>query len=350
MRYLVLEILFLPALIAACTTTYEATDSPQQKERATAPYYTTAFPDMDVSRQLDEIRRSVVRVTSSGFYNSYLLENQEITGDDISGLDLDKEAAERLSIEESTAGSAIVLAKNNRRALLLTCAHVVHYPDTLIKYRKGDDIPDETYVESVTVKYRQVNFALNLPGLIEFHILAADDRKDLALLEIKLRNNNNNPDLRPIRLRLGNSKNLRNASFVYVMGYPKGYPATTRGIVSDPNRTGNGDFITDALFNRGVSGGLIIASKDHFRSFDWVGMAGSSAANSYFAVVPDLEQIDSAERLQPYNGQLFVENKTNLTYGITQAISSNKILDFLDEHRDKISGLRINVDRSEFSD
>ncbi len=347
MKYLHIPWVLIIVSLIACTTTREFVEQ-RPEDKTTAPFYTSAFPDVDISEKLTEIKQSVIRITSTGFYRSYLLEDPDITESNIQNTDFSEALGKFTQTEESTAGTAIVIAKNNQRALLLTCAHVVQFPDTVIEYRKGDNIPENTFVESVTTKIRQTNFALNLPTLSNFEILAADDTKDLALLEIDLRNNEG-VDIEPLRLTMGNSKNLRLASIIYVLGYPKGYPMVTRGIVSAPDRTGNGDFIADALFNRGISGGLVISSKDHYNSFDWVGMSCSAAASNTFNLVPNKNLIDNNERLQPYSGEVFVEKKSNLIYGITHAVSTNKIISFLEENEDKMRGVRVRIDRSGFS-
>lgn len=346
MKYLHISSVLIIVTLIACSTTREVIEQ-RPEDKTTAPYYTSAFPETDISEKLTEIQQSVIRITSTGFYRSYLLNKSNITEDNIQGVELNSIVAESTQTEESTAGTAIVVAKNNQRALLLTCAHVVQFPDTVIKYRNGKNLPKNTFIESVTTKTRQTNFALNLPALSNFEIIAADYAKDLALLEINLRNNDD-IDIDPLRLTMGNSKNLRLASLIYVLGYPKGYSMVTRGIVSDPNRTGNGDFIADALFNRGISGGLIISTKDHYNSFDWVGMSCSAAANNSYSLVPDSDLIDYNERLQPYSGDIFVEKQSNLAYGITHAVSTNKIITFLEENEDKLRGLRIRIDRSGF--
>lgn len=346
MKYLYIPWILIIVSLIACSTTREVVEQ-RPEDKTTAPYYTSAFPDRDISEKLTEIQQSVIRITSTGFYRSYLLNNSNITEDNIQGVDLNNVVAKSTQTEESTAGTAIVLAQNNQRAVLLTCAHVVQFPDTVIKYRKADNIPDNTFIESVTVKTRQTNFALNLPTLSDFEILAADDTKDLALLEINMRDKDN-IDIDPLRVTMGNAKNLRLASIIYVLGYPKGYSMVTRGIVSDPDRTGNGDFISDALFNRGISGGLIVSTKDHYDSFEWVGMSCSAAASNEFALIPDKDTIDYNERLQPYSGDIFVEKQSNLAYGITHAVSTNKIISFLEDNKDKMRGIRLRIDRSGF--
>lgn len=343
-----LSYLLIALLIGACSGSSQVTSEQRQEPQSTAPYYTSSFPHKDLSQELRQIQQSVIRITATGYYRSHLIRNPDVTRDQISGMDLKEASLETMQTEESTAGTAIALAQTNNSALLLTCAHVIQFPDTVVKYRKGDDVPSKTFVESVTIKTGQTNFALNLPALAEFKILAMDDIKDLALLEIDL-NRNDKIDINPIRLTMGNSKNLRLGSFIYILGYPKGYSMVTRAIVGDPDRTGNGDFVTDALFNRGISGGLVIASKNNFRNFEWVGVASSAAANNEFVLVPNRDEIDYSERLQPYDGSIYVEQRSNLVYGITQAVSTNKIYDFLEEHRDKIRGYRLRIDRAGFS-
>lgn len=124
---------------------------------------------------------------------------------------------------------------------------------------------------------------------------------------------------------------------IYVLGYPRGYEMASRGIVGQANLDSQGDFVTDALFNPGISGGIILASKDNFNSFEWVGMSNASHAVREYVLVPEMRSIDPQERIQPYQGLIQAERKTELSYGVTHAIPTADIAQFLQPYKDELS-------------
>ena len=69
-----------------------------------------------------------------------------------------------------------------------------------------------------------------------------------------------------------------------------------------------GIFVTDALFNHGISGSPVFAIRDGIPNFELVGIASSSAAQASNILVPD-EDFKITNKLRaPYNGEIFVEN------------------------------------------
>lgn len=334
-----ISLLIIGILTISCTAPLQIA---QPTLEPTDPYYTSAFPTLDVSTDLERIQESIIRIASTGIYRTYYMEDSSLTAEQLDTLELDEITSTISNFEETTAGTATIIGKSEIRALLITNAHTISFADTVITYYKGDDIPDETYIESVTVKQRQANIALTEPMLVSFNIIDIDVREDLALIELSLRNVDSDK-VKPVNLSLGNSENLRTGSVVYILGFPKGFPMVTQGLVSNPNRNRKGAFLTDALFNRGVSGGLIIASKNNFEDFEWIGMANAGVATHEYYLVPDDDYIDSRETLQPYNGPLVAERKTSLDYGITYAIPTQVISEFLVRNRSRFRGLSHNL-------
>lgn len=301
----------------------------------TDPYYTSAYPHTDVSEQLERIQESTVRIISTGIYTSYRLEEENKTMGGLEGTNFDSLAASKSTVEESAAGTAFVMDRNLTRALLMTSAHVVDYPDTIFTFRRGEDIPEETFVQSILVKKNQTNFTQTPNGLQSFDIVDTDIRSDLALLRVSMINRSFD-DYKPINIPMGNSKNLRTGSMVYVLGYPRGYEMASRGIVGRANIDSNGDFVTDALFNPGISGGVVLASKDNFNSFEWVGVSNAAHATRSFVLVPDMRYINPEENVQPYQGLVQAERQTDLSYGVTHAVPTQMVARFLDPHKNDL--------------
>jgi hypothetical protein len=334
MKRITLFLLFFPLSVAfmSCSSPSRIV---QYQQVDTDPYYTSAFPVVDVSSQIERIQQSIIRITATGRYVNYQIDRDDLTIDELESTDIEDIASGQSIIEETTAGTATVIGKNSLQAILLTCAHTIHFPETIISYREGENIPSETYIETVSVRQNQVNIAITPYGIVYFDVIDQDNENDLALIEISLMDMENE-NLRPLRLTLGNSSNLKAGSFIYVLGYPRGFEVVTRGIVSLPNRNSDHDFMTDALFNRGISGGIIVASKNNFRSFDWVGVAHAGVANYEYYLVPDTDFIDREQITRPYSGPVLSERKSKLNYGMTYAISTETISRFLDRNRSHI--------------
>ncbi|MDX1637778.1 MAG: serine protease [Balneolaceae bacterium] len=293
--------------------------------------YTSAFPYRDISDQLNSVYRSVKRITITGVYRIYYFENQPVTLQQVRGGNLKKLASRSITKDQSVAGTAISIAQDRRVTTLLTCAHIVQFPDTVIEYVSSNTEPQSEWIQTVAIKHDQRNLINDDRYLAPFEIKSVNSADDLALIQVPM-DYEPRIDLQPLSIPLGNSRDLKWGSFVLVGGYPKGSAVITRGIVSSPNRTERGDFLTDALFNPGMSGGIILASRDRFTSFEWVGIANTASAEQEYLLVPDPGDQPSEKLLEPYGGYPYVEKKTRVAYGITQAVPTADIIDFLNEN------------------
>ncbi|WP_176719390.1 S1 family peptidase [Rhodohalobacter halophilus] len=323
---------------AGCTQTYEVTvdDLPE-----TDPFYTSGYPIADVSDQIESIQQSIIRITSTARYRVYLIEDGiNMTSAEADTINPAEFAMDQTTVEESSAGSAIVMGKTADRAMLLTCAHTVEFPERVFSFKAGPGIPENTYVRTIAVKQNHVNMALTDRTLAPYSLVQEDRIRDLALIQINLRDFEQiGEDLNPLKVPMGYSENLRSGSVIYVMGYPKGFETVTRGIVTQANRNDRADFLTDALYNRGISGGIIVASKDNFKTFDWVGMSNAGIATREFYLVPDEQQLDPDLSYQFYDGSIMAKEIASLDYGLTQAISTRSIREFLDQNRSVLRSL-----------
>ena len=326
-------------IIAGCTQTYHISIDELPD---TDPYYTSGYPIADISEQLEEIQQSLIRISSTAGYRVYLVDKSlQITASEADTLNPADISSAQTFIEESTAGTAIVVGKTSSRAFLLTCAHTVEFPDVVYSYRVGENIEPNTYIRTIAVKQSQVNMALTENTLALYSMEDEDPVNDLALISINLNNFEQVSDeLFPISMNMGYSENLKSGSVVYVMGYPRGYQTVTRGIVTLANRTDRGDFLTDALFNRGISGGIIVASKDNFRSFEWVGMANAGVATREYYLVPESDQLDQDLPYQQYAGDIMAREVSTLNYGLTHTIPTLAIREFLSQNRNVLRNLR----------
>lgn len=346
-------ILFCAAIAISCSSSEPASENTETNtstpKSENSEYYTSAFPPQDVTEELKKAQQSVVRIVSTAFYDNYIFGEQFITMDDVRTNDPKDIATDYFSSKESTAGTSVILDQNSNNSLLLTCEHTVSFPDTATVYYENDNLPPNKYVESVSIKRRQTNLVFLGPELESFEVIASDNRLDVALINVEF-GRDNNLEQHKLMINPGNSDLLRLGSFLYILGFPKGYPIVTRGLASSSESWNDRYFITDATFNPGVSGGLILATKDNYNSFEWVGMASSSSASRESVLVPRPIADDYSRAARPYSDSVFVQEQTRINYGITQAIPVNKIKDFLRDNEQEISKYGFSIGSSFLSE
>lgn len=335
-RWTLLSILWLSISTLAISCRSSEPTVTGEKPRKSSKYYTSAYPQGDISKELTRAKNAVLRIVSTGFYRSYSF-SQLVTLSDIrtNDNDIGKIANRITNFEESTAGSSILLENIRDRHLLITCEHVVSFPDTVITYYESKNIPPETYIQSISIKQRQTNLIFKSNRLKSFDVLATDSRSDLALLRASFSDQPHETE-QSLDMPMGENDRLQLGTFIYIIGFPKGYNIITRGVVGDSGNQHDRFFVMDALFNPGISGGLIIASRDNYRSFEWVGMARSASVDREDYLVPRPTLDDFGNTIEPYQDTVFVQRKNRISYGITQAIPMNRIRSFLSKNKDLI--------------
>ncbi len=242
--------------------------------------YDSAFPQKNTAKALTHILRSIKRISCSSYYKEYVYpKDNTMSIGDIRDGSFRKKASYNVTTNNSVAGTATILYNDGNDVLLLTCAHVVNFPDTVIAYYKIPEDPASRIIKSVSIKQRQVNMLIDVPDLGYYKVLAMDTDADLALLGMSI-GPFSNQDLPVFNYPIGKPKDLQWGSFIYVLGYPRGYKMVTQGIVSEPDRDHYGSFMMDALFNKGISGGMVLAIRNGVPNFEWVGIASTVAASS----------------------------------------------------------------------
>lgn len=299
--------------------------------------YDSEFPYRNSSEQLNDIARSIKKIYSLTDYTTYHFDQQsKYAKQDVAGLPVDtllRRATHLTNKFDASHGSATIIHLEEGTIVLLTCAHIVHSPDTLYTFFDDHDPATKDHLAAISVKSKQRILFTGYEYGSELEILAMDRSSDLALLGKK--DETMKPEsLKAFAYPLGSSADLEWGSFVYVLGYPLGYQMITRGIVSKPHQRNADYFLIDASFNQGFSGGIVLAIKDGVPNFEMVGLGKSASATYENIIVPekrDYENIYNAE--VPYEGELFVELRKHVNYGVTKAITTGSIKEFYLDHR-----------------
>lgn len=297
--------------------------------------YDSEFPYRNSSEELDDIAKSVKKLFCLVEYDRYHFDfTQQITNESPSEIKLARTAVKRTFFSESVHGTATVIKNENDKLIVLTCAHVVDYPDTIFSYYIDENNVETNILESVSVKRKQRNFIRDLPDSGELAIILTDKELDVAFLGNSFTDLNRlaNP---VFSYPLGNAKDLEWGSFVYILGYPAGHQMVTRGIVSNPRVNKKGEFLIDALFNQGISGGIVLAVRDGVPNFELVGIAKAVSASYKNVLKPVHESHQEVYNPNiPYEGDLFVKIEKDINYGITFTISIEKIRNLYYLNRD----------------
>ncbi|MDQ7817875.1 MAG: serine protease [Melioribacteraceae bacterium] len=327
-RILVLTALFISLITLSCTSVYETV-----YPALTDGKYDSEFPYKSTSKQLEEISNSIKLLNSIAFYNSYVFdESTKLLVNDIKKIELEKNATQIVYFNRTSSGTATVVLEDLGIVALLSVAHIVNFPDTVISYFVKVDGSLSEYVQSVSVKTRQSNYIPDLPEGGELEIILMDKSLDICLLGKKF-HPTNTASLAVFNYPWGNSTELEWGSFIYVFGFPMNYKMISKGIVSSPGREKH-TFLIDAVFNRGSSGGIVLAIRDGVPNFELVGLVKSVPADFQYVLHPISKQQDlEFNPMIPYKGDIYVQKEQVLRTGITKVIGIESVAEFIKQHR-----------------
>jgi hypothetical protein len=336
MSKFILLFLCVPVLffIASCSSTHTFRDS--NGTPVGDGKYDSAFPSGNGSDELEEISRTIHLINTIAFYKSYIFSAEsKIKKEQVGSLDLEKTAVQQIYYNNTASGTGTLILEDEGLIALITVAHIVSFPDTVVsKFIRPDGTYSE-YIQSVSIKSKQTIYVPEFPGSGELDIAAFDKDKDLVLLAKRYP-----PDM-TIRMpvfnyKWGSSEELNWGDFVYVFGYPMNVKLLSKAIVSSPT-TGNNIFLIDAVFNKGCSGGIVLAIRDGVPNFELVGLVRSVPAEYEYFVRPLTKEhnIEYSPFL-PYKGDVYVDKEQILRMGITKVIGIETVKEFLLENKDML--------------
>jgi len=289
--------------------------------------YDSEFPYRACSDELNTISKSMIKVMCMTQYQSYIFNDERLTADEITSEVL-RSADYVQYFSKNTIGTGTIIYQQPSRIAILTCYHIFDRPDTLIYYFSDTDSTKDRYVRSVSIKRRQQDIAPELFKAQEDYLefLLFDKDLDVAILSKEFEMGESPLAIQALPHPFGKAKELEWGSFVYLFGYPKGIKALTKGIVSQPEYRKDA-FLIDASFNRGMSGGVVLAIRDGVPNFELVGMATSAFTDTDDLLVPH-EQYKSDPRI-PYTGDIYMNTMKRINYGLSIVITSETILELI---------------------
>ena len=317
-------------LISSCSSvTYEKIYPTLQDGK-----YDSEFPYKGSSQELENLSKTVQRINSTAFYKTYVFNSEsEIRLSQING-NISALAISEGYADQTSSGSGTIIYAKDGKVALLTCAHVVNYPDTIISYHRDEFGNLTDLIEAIFIKSRQTIYVPGFPEGSEFEIIASNKNLDIALVgrDYKSLSGYKFPEF---NFPIGHSKELEWGTFVYVFGYPLNYQMVTKAIVSSPNKDEQGSFLIDAVVNKGSSGGIVLAIRDGVPNFELVGMVQWVPEEEENVLIPEKRKDDERYNpIIPYEGDLFVKKFSSMKYGIARIISVESVVEFLTAEKD----------------
>lgn len=323
------SIIILLITFHSCTSVYE-----QMYPTLTDGLYDSEFPYRNSSKQLEEISQSIKLLNSIAFYTSYIFDDKSsYTRNELEKLDFEKTAVQKVFFNRTSSGTATVIDVGQDNVVLLTVAHIVNFPDTIISYFVNPNGSFSNNVQSISIKSSQSNYIPDLSSNRNLEILLMDNNRDIALLGKRI-SRAEALNLRQFNFSWGKSSELEWGSFIYVFGFPMNFKMISKGIVSSPNKDKN-SFLIDAVFNRGYSGGIVLAIRDGVPNFELVGLVKSVPADYEYTIRPITKEHDiDFNPMLPYKGEIYVDKEQALRLGITKVIGIENVTELIENNVD----------------
>lgn len=291
-------------------------------------YYDSGIGSVSVNSQIESGFQSVRRIQNNTIYRSYFFpEGSEIHVSQLVEAALDSLGLETSVDTHSNAGSATVIFNNNVRAVLLTAAHTVSQPDTLIHFKEQVAGVQEDLIEAVSIKVSENRFVITDHGIVSLEIVNESLDKDLALL-ITASGYEARDQLRVLEMPSGDYEQIEWGSKIYALGYPRGIQMVSSGVISltnHPHRT----LLADLNINRGFSGGLVSSVNSETGRLEWIGMITSAMGENLTYLVPEKSILADYNPDVVYQGEQYIETIRLIHYGIGYGVNIEDIKEFI---------------------
>ncbi|PKP16842.1 MAG: hypothetical protein CVU06_13920, partial [Bacteroidetes bacterium HGW-Bacteroidetes-22] len=138
-------------------------------------------------------------------------------------------------------------------------------------------------------------------------------------------------------IRIGDSREITEGNRAWVFGFPIGYMMMTEALVNGLNVDRRGSFMLDAVFNPGFSGGLTLTFNVSRQQFEVSGFGRSAPSSTQLILTPaGIPGIDKYAPMEPYTDKVFVQQRSELAYGLTFVTPSEALLKLINENKDKL--------------
>ncbi|MCA2005049.1 MAG: serine protease [Ignavibacterium sp.] len=321
-------------LLLSCSTVTYDTIYPTLKDGL----YDSEFPYRSTSAELEKISNAIQRIISSAFYRVYVFDiDDNYTLEDLKKQSIEKIAVKEILTDNSSSGTGLVIYSENGNVALATCSHTINFLDTVIAYKADSKGNLTKYIESISIKERQVIYVAGFPEGSTVDVLLDDPKTDIAIIGRKY-GAQSGFHFQSFKFKMGRAKDLEWGTFVYLLGFPMNNKMITKGIVSSPNKDDIGSFLVDAVINPGFSGGIVLAIRDGVPNFELVGIVQSVPEEKEDMLYPDITDKGAKYNpVIPYKGDIYVKKHSSIRYGITRIIPVEALSKLIEENKTFLS-------------
>lgn len=236
----------------------------------------------------------------------------------------DKKQNAREQETQKVNGVGLIIYRDEQRAAILTSAHILMKPDTIISYYR-DSLGRLTGVlQARAIKTSATFFAIGQANqFLTAEIIHADTKSDLALLLVTT-----TPALGIVfPYELAYDHPVDWGDFTYVIGYPREVRQITSGLVSRISNPGT--FVLDVVARHGYSGGPVFVVRPE-RGLALTGIVRGVPVNKLAYVAPPAGAPASGQILIKEDLQgLSAQEIDLIDYGTTYAINAEVLGKFL---------------------
>jgi len=298
---------------------------------SSAPHDSLAF-STKVQESLRTVVQSVVGVAAIFSYRSevfdYELRSGQLVPDSTSPtgfllLPRDKKSIPSAAESQKVNGVGLIIYRDQRRAVILTSAHIFVKPDTINTYYRDSAGRLTGVLQSRAIKTGASFFAIGQANqYLSADVIVADTKVDLALLAVTT-----SPAIGityPYDLAFAHAVDW--GDFAYAIGYPREVRQITSGLVS--KIANPGAFVLDVVARHGYSGGPVFIVRPD-QGLELAGIIRGVPVNklAYVAPPPGLAagQFLNEKDLQAISAQEI----DLIDYGTTYAINIEMIGRFI---------------------
>ncbi len=222
-------------------------------------------------------------------------------------------------------GGGIIIYRDERNTVILTCEHILISPDTLRTYYRDAGGNETKVLASRGIKKRTTHHVINQINQMQpVEVLHTDARVDLGLVLVAT-----SPTLgAPFLHRIAYQNEVKWGDLAFVFGYPREIKQLTIGMISPAPYPGT--FSLDVVGRFGFSGGPVFVVRPG-GELELAGIIRGVPVNKLQYVAPPPEvppgQPLTAEDLNLLTAQEYDQ----IEYGMVYAVSAERIGKFLKE-------------------
>jgi len=227
---------------------------------------------------------------------------------------------------ETIRGTGIVIRDEISSFLILTCYHLVEFPQS-VSFEVTTDLNERGKLLVGTGKRMAQQVFVGRPGAGQAlaTIVAFSEEFDLAVLRVDLARLS--PFALPLPYDLGKSDDLRAGDGVYILGAPRGKFQVTWGIASPQNPS---VFHVDTSTPPGYSGGAVLSTVRETGEMELVGIVTGTAGHLAKLWSYD-ETVLSGATLENVDFSHIVAGETKIfDFGITYCVSAEEVASLLE--------------------